>query len=143
MFSKQQTGVFVLVGVLSRSCVSSFLFGKVVSCNFYFCLNYPIICCSRNIKWTYAPKAHYSFARKMFCNVFCLALLLPCVFAQVATPDLSNVTTAFSSAQIVPDVLQSFNPVDAVNVTFTDPVTMESIDVVPGILLTMERKWRA
>ncbi|KAF8913753.1 phosphatidylethanolamine-binding protein [Gymnopilus junonius] len=76
----------------------------------------------------------------MFGDLLSLAfLLLPHAFAQVATPDLSNVTTAFSSAQIVPDVLQSFNPGDVVNITFTDPVTMENEDVVPGILLTTEQ----
>ncbi|PPQ77439.1 hypothetical protein CVT25_011021 [Psilocybe cyanescens] len=52
-------------------------------------------------------------------------------------PNLSNVTTAFSSAQIVPDVLPSFSPTDGVNLTFTDPVSMQSVDVVPGLLLTM------
>lgn len=73
-------------------------------------------------------------------SLLCLSLLLQYALAQVATPDLSNVTTAFSTAQIVPDVLPSFSPEDAVNITFTDPATMENIDVVPGILLTMERK---
>jgi len=86
--------------------------------------------------------SHYRFSLgwKMLSIVLSIALLLPWANAQVAMPDISNVTTAFSSAQIVPDVLPSFNPVDAVNVTFSDPVTMEDVAVAPGILLTTERE---
>ncbi|KAH9482771.1 OV-16 antigen [Psilocybe cubensis] len=67
------------------------------------------------------------------------ALLLPWCFGQTSTPDLNNVTTAFSSAHIVPDVVQSFNPMDGVNISFTDPVSAQTVDVVPGILLTMQQ----
>ncbi|KAF9478156.1 PEBP-like protein [Pholiota conissans] len=52
---------------------------------------------------------------------------------------LSNVTTAFSMAQIVPDVINSFDPIALINITFTDSVTMDAVDVDPGVLLTMEQ----
>lgn len=52
---------------------------------------------------------------------------------------LTNVTNAFSMAQIVPDVIDSFTPMDLLNITFTDSVTMEMINVDPGDLLTEER----
>jgi len=76
----------------------------------------------------------------MLSIVFCVPLLLPWANAQVAMPDISNVTTAFTSSHIVPDLLPSFNPVDAANVTFSDPVTMMDVTVAPGILLTTERE---
>lgn len=76
---------------------------------------------------------------KMISVMFSGVLLLPWCLGQAVMPNLSNVTTAFSSAQIVPDVLPSFSPTDGVNLTFTDPVSMQSVDVVPGLLLTMGR----
>ncbi|KAF9568956.1 PEBP-like protein [Agrocybe pediades] len=48
-------------------------------------------------------------------------------------PNLSNVTTAFSSAEIVPDVLPSFTPEDTIDVAFP------SVTVVPGVLLTTDQ----
>ncbi|KAF9006537.1 phosphatidylethanolamine-binding protein [Cyathus striatus] len=50
-----------------------------------------------------------------------------------------NVTQAFSLAQVVPDVVSSFNPTDLMNITFTDAATMQSVNVTPGALLTMEQ----
>lgn len=47
---------------------------------------------------------------------------------------------AFTEAQIVPDVIPSFNPRVGVDLLFTDPSTTQSVQVVPGILLTMQRE---
>ncbi|KAF8204790.1 phosphatidylethanolamine-binding protein [Pholiota molesta] len=69
--------------------------------------------------------------------ILSIGLFLNSAFAQ--TDALSNVTTAFSMAQIVPDVIDSFDPMALINITFTDSVTMDTVDVVPGILLTMEQ----
>lgn len=53
---------------------------------------------------------------------------------------LTNVTQAFSQAQIVPDVLPSFNPVMLVNATFTGLALRQDVNVTPGILLPMNGK---
>ena len=74
---------------------------------------------------------------KMFSRLISVLLLSRCAFAQMDA--LTNVTNAFSMAQIVPDVIDSFTPMDLLNITFTDSVTMEMINVDPGDLLTEER----
>ncbi|KAF9452994.1 PEBP-like protein [Macrolepiota fuliginosa MF-IS2] len=56
---------------------------------------------------------------------------------------LSNVTMAFTQARVVPNVIPSFNPVVGADPMFTDPATSEAIEVVPGILLTMEQTQNA
>ncbi|KIK67834.1 hypothetical protein GYMLUDRAFT_36611 [Collybiopsis luxurians FD-317 M1] len=53
--------------------------------------------------------------------------------------DLANVTTAFTQSKIVPDVLSSFSPVLLLGVRFTDPAANQTINVTPGIVLTMEQ----
>lgn len=53
---------------------------------------------------------------------------------------LANVTMAFQKAQVVPDVVSNFNPVVGADVLFMDPATGESVQVMPDILLTMERE---
>lgn len=68
-----------------------------------------------------------------------ISVTLLCGYASAQMDALTNVTTAFSMAQIVPNVIDSFSPVDLLNITFTDSVTMDMINVVPGILLTEER----
>ncbi|KAF8969487.1 phosphatidylethanolamine-binding protein [Flammula alnicola] len=73
----------------------------------------------------------------MLSSIFFVSLLLGCASAQTAA--LSNVTTAFPSAKIVPDVIDSFTPNSLVNVTFTDSTTGQKADVIPGALLTMEQ----
>lgn len=55
-------------------------------------------------------------------------------------PTLSNVTTAFTKAKIVPDVLKTFNPSAVLDVIFTDPTTSMAVNVTPGVNLSMERK---
>jgi hypothetical protein len=73
--------------------------------------------------------------------ILSIGLFLNGAFAQTDT--LSNVTMAFSMAQIVPDVIDSFDPMALISITFTDSVTMDIVDVVPGILLTMERQYHS
>lgn len=53
---------------------------------------------------------------------------------------LANVTMAFQKAHVVPDVIPNFDPVVGADVVFMDPTTTESVQVVPDILLTMERE---
>lgn len=76
----------------------------------------------------------------MFSRLISVLLLSRCAFAQMDA--LTNVTNAFSMAQIVPDVVDSFTPMDLLNITFTDSVTMELINVDSGDLLTEERQYR-
>ncbi|KAF8897743.1 phosphatidylethanolamine-binding protein [Infundibulicybe gibba] len=54
-------------------------------------------------------------------------------------PSLTNVTQAFSQAQIVPDVVPSFSPAAGMGITFIDPASMMALNVTPGVLLTMEQ----
>ncbi|TFK43685.1 phosphatidylethanolamine-binding protein [Crucibulum laeve] len=70
--------------------------------------------------------------------IFSVALFKP-VYAQTLQSSLSNVTQAFMQAQIVPDVLSSFNPTDAAGITFLDSSTMQAVNVTPGALLSMEQ----
>ncbi|KAI0832580.1 phosphatidylethanolamine-binding protein [Trametes gibbosa] len=52
---------------------------------------------------------------------------------------VADVTQAFSSAKIVPDVLPAFNPTAILNVVFLDNTTNVSVDVTPGANLTREQ----
>lgn len=52
---------------------------------------------------------------------------------------LANVTMAFTQAQVVPDVISTFNPVIGVDPIFMD--TSAPVQVVPDILLTMNRTY--
>ncbi|KAJ3993530.1 phosphatidylethanolamine-binding protein [Lentinula boryana] len=67
-------------------------------------------------------------------------LLVPLrVLGQFNNQNLTNTTQAFAAAKIVPDVLSSFNPAALLGVEFTDPSTNQSVNVTPGILLSMEQ----
>ncbi|KAF8827004.1 hypothetical protein HHX47_DHR5000844 [Lentinula edodes] len=74
-------------------------------------------------------------------SLFVLTLLLVPnkVLGQFSDQSLTNTTQAFTQAQIVPDVLSSFNPAALLGVEFTDPSTNQSVNVTPGILLSMEQ----
>jgi len=76
----------------------------------------------------------------MFSAILSVALVLQSASAQGTSSPLTNVTNAFSSSHIVPDVIATFNPVALVNVSFTDAVTTESVNVLPGVLLSRERQ---
>jgi len=52
---------------------------------------------------------------------------------------ISDVGQAFISFGIVPDVLSSFNPMAILNVVFRDQAANTSIDVIPGMNLTVEQ----
>ncbi|EMD40915.1 hypothetical protein CERSUDRAFT_91668 [Gelatoporia subvermispora B] len=52
---------------------------------------------------------------------------------------VATVSQAFMSSGIVPDVLSSFNPTAILNVVFLDQATNSSVDVTPGMNLTMEQ----
>ncbi|KAK7470423.1 hypothetical protein VKT23_001849 [Stygiomarasmius scandens] len=67
-----------------------------------------------------------------------VTVLLAGTVAAQFTQSLDNVTQAFTKANVVPDVLPSFSPRALLNVTFTD-ASMQSVNVTPGILLTMEQ----
>ncbi|RDB20111.1 OV-16 antigen [Hypsizygus marmoreus] len=62
--------------------------------------------------------------------------LLPRVLAQANSPLLTNVTQAFSQAQIVPDVLPSFAPTALANITFSASTANQSLNVTPGAVFT-------
>ncbi|TFK71776.1 PEBP-like protein [Pluteus cervinus] len=66
-----------------------------------------------------------------------LALVSSVALAQDAA--LTNVTSAFTAAQIVPDVISSFSPGAVLNVVFTDPVTNLMVNVTPDVTLTLEQ----
>ncbi|PPR04058.1 hypothetical protein CVT24_010633 [Panaeolus cyanescens] len=51
----------------------------------------------------------------------------------------SDVTSAFNTAQIVPDVISTFSPTELVNVSFTDPTTQDMLNVDTGMMLTPDR----
>ncbi|KAF5393103.1 hypothetical protein D9757_001340 [Collybiopsis confluens] len=53
--------------------------------------------------------------------------------------DLTNTTNAFIKSHIVPDVLSSFSPAALLTVEFTDSATSQTLNVTPGIVLTMEQ----
>lgn len=55
---------------------------------------------------------------------------------------LTNVSQAFSSASVVPDVLDSFTPTALLNVIFTDPATMQALNITPGMNLSTEGQSR-
>ncbi|OCH92150.1 PEBP-like protein [Obba rivulosa] len=52
---------------------------------------------------------------------------------------VEDVSQAFTTSGIVPDVLSSFDPTAILNVVFHDQATNSSIDVVPGMNLTTEQ----
>ncbi|EIW61216.1 PEBP-like protein, partial [Trametes versicolor FP-101664 SS1] len=52
---------------------------------------------------------------------------------------ISDVTSAFTAAKIVPDVLPAFNPTGILNVVFLDNTTGSSVNVTPGENLTREQ----
>lgn len=69
-----------------------------------------------------------------------LLTLLQCSSALAQSTLTSNITAAFSQAKVVPDVIHTFNPTALVNITFTEPTTMQVANVTPGIQLTMNRE---
>ncbi|KAF5322132.1 hypothetical protein D9619_000525 [Psilocybe cf. subviscida] len=71
--------------------------------------------------------------------VAALSIAHICLAQTPSDGGVANVTTAFSKAKIVPNVISSFSPMEALDVTFTDSVTMESIALITGSLLTMEQ----
>ncbi|KAF8165496.1 phosphatidylethanolamine-binding protein [Crassisporium funariophilum] len=77
----------------------------------------------------------------MLSAILSVALVLHSTCAQGTTSgsSLTNVTNAFSTSQIVPDVVNTFTPDALVNISFTDAVTMENVNVIPGMLLSMEQ----
>jgi len=69
--------------------------------------------------------------------IFVLAFsLVPALYAQINSSLLTNVTQAFSQAQVVPDVLPSFAPTALANITFGASATNQVLNVTPGVLLT-------
>jgi hypothetical protein len=74
-------------------------------------------------------------------SALCEVYALPPRSANGHANSLANVTAAFEKSHIVPDVLPSFNPAIGVETLFTDAVTGDSVEVVPGILLSMEREY--
>ncbi|KAL1944310.1 hypothetical protein VTO73DRAFT_3495 [Trametes versicolor] len=68
------------------------------------------------------------------------AVAVSCVSAQNSTNfTISDVTSAFTAAKIVPDVLPAFNPTGILNVVFLDNTTGSSVNVTPGENLTREQ----
>ncbi|KAF8812284.1 PEBP-like protein [Phlegmacium glaucopus] len=74
----------------------------------------------------------------MFSAILSIALVLQSASAQTTSP-LINVTNAFSSSHLVPNVIPTFNPIALLNVSFADTATKQSINVVPGVLLSTEQ----
>ncbi|KAH9939983.1 phosphatidylethanolamine-binding protein [Amylocystis lapponica] len=52
---------------------------------------------------------------------------------------VADVQQAFLEANIIPDVLSSFNPTAILDVIFTDPVSNTSLVVDPGVNMTIEQ----
>ena len=55
-------------------------------------------------------------------------------------PTLANYTRVCSEAQIVPDILASFDPTALLDVVYTDPATKRPLNVTPGVRLMKERE---
>ncbi|KAG6916707.1 hypothetical protein DXG01_005656 [Tephrocybe rancida] len=79
----------------------------------------------------------------MYHSVALVLAFLPAVInAQTDSPLLSNITQAFSQAQIVPDLLPSFAPTALVNVAFPPAVVSknsQAVDIDTGTLLTQNQ----
>lgn len=67
-------------------------------------------------------------------------LFIGLVLAQSADP-LGVITSDFNTAQIVPNVISTFSPTDLVNVSYTDPTTLDMFDVDAGMTLTQDRAY--
>jgi len=84
----------------------------------------------------------YSSSDMLF-SILLLAVSLQASLARPQareSPTLADYTQAFSAAQIVPDVLASFNPTAFLDVVYTDPVTKDPLSTPPGIRLMVERE---
>ncbi|GLB34007.1 putative RNA recognition motif containing protein [Lyophyllum shimeji] len=73
---------------------------------------------------------------RIFYNSLLVLALLPALYAQSDSSLLTNVTQAFSQAQVVPDVLPSFAPTALANITFPVSTTNQAVNVTAGALLT-------
>lgn len=58
----------------------------------------------------------------------------------VSDASLTDVSTAFSKAGIVPGLVPVFKPTRLLDVVFTDPTTQKAVNATPGTNLTMQRK---
>jgi len=77
----------------------------------------------------------------MLLSVLLIALVLQgTLVLPQQNPMLAKYTQAFSKAQIVPNVLESFNLTALLDVVYMDPATKQPLHVPPGVHLMTERE---